>query len=45
MKIVKEKRTGIDRRKFSYSYYFPERRKGGDRRNIVSLVSSDMKKE
>jgi hypothetical protein len=45
MKMAEDKRTGVDRRQFSYSYYFPERRRDGDRRNKDSLISIDMKKE
>ena len=28
------RRLGIDRRQFSYSHYYPERRAGDERRNI-----------
>jgi hypothetical protein len=28
----KKRRTGIERRQFSYTHYVPERRKGKDRR-------------
>ncbi len=31
----REKRSGIDRRQFSYSDYYPERRSGRDRRQKV----------
>ena len=29
-----DRRWGIERRQFDYSYYFPERRVGLDRRNL-----------
>jgi len=31
---IREKRIGIDRRKFSYSLHIPERRSGMDRRGV-----------
>jgi hypothetical protein len=45
MKTIEEKRTGIDRRQFCYSHYFPERRKGVDRRTVGKSVPNDIKKK
>lgn len=36
----RERRTGIDRRRFSYTLYVPERRGGGERRNASDLPGS-----
>jgi hypothetical protein len=35
--IIKEMRSGIDRRKFTYTDYIPERRSGRDRRTIIYI--------
>ena len=34
-----DKRLGIDRREFSYTAYFPERRSGKDRRTVSHPIS------
>jgi len=45
MNTIEEKRTGVDRRQFSYSHYFPERRKGKERREMSPLSLNGVKKE
>jgi len=37
-------RTGIERRRFSYSFYIPERRRGQERRKALDLIKSNRSK-
>lgn len=34
----RDRRSGIDRRQFSYAVHLPERRRGRDRRHLMSIL-------